>query len=120
VVARAAEGQNVDGQIQPMPDTSLPAQEQDPLLPLLINAKQYRSYLATDFQSTHSDLTFASYGPAIYALNIPSGGFSFKMQIDLPNGAQISRITIYVVDNNADKNMSFQHYRVKLNNSTQI
>ena len=117
-VASAAEGPLVDGQSRPAAGASLP----EPAAPdaPLAGAILYRSYAANEFHSTHSDLTFASYGPAIYALAIPGGGFSFKLPLDLPNAAQVSRITVYLVDNDNTHNMSIQFYRVKLSDATQI
>jgi hypothetical protein len=118
-VASAQEGPIIDGQVQPDSDFSIPDEVTAPANPLFA-ATQYRSYAANEFHTTHSNLTFASYGPAIYALNIPGGGYSFKLPIDLPNGATVTRITVYLVDNSADYNMSIQFYRVKLSNATQI
>jgi len=117
-VASATEAPVVDGQALPAPGASLP----EPAAPsaLLAGATVYRTYSANEFHSTHSDLTYASYGPAIYALAIPGGGFSFKLPIDLPNGVQVSRITIYLVDNSPDSNMSIQFYRINPTNATQI
>jgi hypothetical protein len=118
MVASAAEAPLVDGQSQPAQDASI----SDPAGPSapLAGATLYRMYAANEFHSTHSDLTYASYGPAIYALAIPGGGFSFKLPLDLPNAAQVTRITIYLVDNDDTHNMSMQFYRVKLSNATQI
>jgi hypothetical protein len=117
-VASATAAAIVDGQSQSTLGTSLP----DPASssPLLAGATVYRSYAANEFHSTHSDLTYASFGPAIYALNIPAGGFSFKLPVDLPNGVQVSRITVYLVDNSPGSNMTIQLYRVNLSNATQI
>ena len=118
-VVSAAEGPIIDGQVQPEQDDALPDQAiNSPTT--LSSVTYYRSYAANEFHSTHSDLTYASYGPAIYALNIPAGGFSFKLPIDLPNGVEVTYITVYVVDNTADYNLNIQFYRVRLSNATQV
>jgi hypothetical protein len=68
---------------------------------------QYRTYAGNQFKSTSSNLTYQSYGPAIRALVIPSGGFSFIHELDLPQGAQLTEVDFYYVDN-ADTNFSFE------------
>jgi hypothetical protein len=113
-VVSAAEGPTIDGQVQPEQDDSSPDGVINPTA-TLAGVTYYRDLAANEFH-----LTFASYGPAIYALNIPSGGFSFKLPLALPNGSQVTSITVYVVDNTADNNMNIQFYRVKLSNATQI
>jgi hypothetical protein len=121
VVSADNEGPLVDGQPQqPTPETSIPDQPAPPP-DLQAAATSYTwTYAANEFHSTHSDLTYSSYGPAIYALNIPVGSFSFKLPVNLPDGSQVTSITIYVVDNSAASNMSIQFYRVNPTNSTQI
>jgi hypothetical protein len=112
------DGTLIDGQAQTESDSSKADQVITPTYGVSA-ATNYRSYAANEFHSTHSNLTYASYGPAIYALAIPGGGFSFKLPLDLPNGAQVTRITVYLVDNDATHNMSIQFYRVTLSNATQ-
>jgi hypothetical protein len=114
--ASTPEPPTVDGQIVPSTAASEAAQPDAPAAGGVL----YRSIASYEFQSTTSDLTYSSYGPAIYALAIPGGGFSFKAPLVLPYGAQVTRITLYVVDNSDSSNMSFQFYRVNLSNSTQI
>lgn len=119
VVSADEEGPLVDGQVQqPTPDTSMPDQTAPPTTFLAAATSATWSYAANEFHPNHYALTYASYGPAIYALNIPSS-YSFKMPVGLPNGSQVTRITFYVVDNSTN-NMSLQFYRINLTNATQI
>jgi hypothetical protein len=118
-VVSADQGPLVDGQPQqPTPTGSIRDQADPQPAPMGAAAHYYMSYAANEFHSTHSDLTYASFGAAIYALNIPGGGFSFKLPVSLPNGSQVLSITTYVVDNSAS-NMSIQLYRVTLATAAQ-
>jgi hypothetical protein len=60
----------------------------------------HKTYAGFEFLTTDSELTFASYGNGMNATSVPSS-LSFKKAIDLPNGAQITRIDLYVIDNDA-------------------
>ena len=119
MVVLATEGPPViDGQVQLTPDISPP----DEMVPL--DAKQSDStltkvYSGNEFISTNSDLTYSSSGPAIYALNIPAGGYSFKLPLNLPDGVQITRITVYVVDNDPDATIWVSLYRINPLNKNQ-
>jgi hypothetical protein len=117
-VASAQEGLLVDGQVQAEVDDSNSEQVTNPPV-TMAGAVSYLTLASYEFQPTHSDLTFASYGPAIYALNIPAGGYSFKAPVSLPNGASVTNIKIFLVDNSADSNMYIQFYRIRMSNSTQ-
>jgi hypothetical protein len=66
----------------------------------------YRTYAGIEFQPSGSDLTYSPYGTGISANTIPAGGLSFKRALDLPNGAQVNRISMYAIDNNATNNMT--------------
>jgi hypothetical protein len=66
----------------------------------------YKTYTAFEFQPSISTLTFAPAAAALYVVDLPAGGPSFKKALDLSNGAQITRIDVYVVDNSASYDMS--------------
>jgi hypothetical protein len=117
-VANAQSPGPIDGQDIPPLDTSMP--DEVAAGPAALGGPTHRTYSANEFLSTHSDLTYASYGPAIYALSIPGGGFSFKLPLDLPNGSQVTSITVFLVDNTPSYNMSIQFYRVTVSTAAQI
>jgi len=118
-VASAQEGPLIDGQPQADLDGSTLEQETTVSVPMA-SAVVYKMYWANEFLSTHSDLTYASYGSTLYALAIPGGGFSFKLPLDLPNGVQVTSIMVYFVDNNSTYNMSFQLYRINPATAAQV
>ncbi len=64
-------------------------------------ATSYRTYAGGSFQPTISTLEYAPSGGAIYATVLAGGGYSFIMELDLPNGAQVSQVDFYVIDNDA-------------------
>ncbi|MFZ2098860.1 MAG: hypothetical protein WAV05_19670 [Anaerolineales bacterium] len=73
----------------------------------------FRMYSAFEFKPAHSELTFSPFGAAMYAVSIPLGGQSFKCPLDLPNGAQVTQVSFYVVDNSSTYNMTLQFYRTQ-------
>jgi hypothetical protein len=66
----------------------------------------YRTFAGTRFQSLSSELTYAAIGGAMYATNIPAGGFSFTVDFDLPRGAEITEVVFFVRDNHDPNNMN--------------
>ena len=71
----------------------------------------HRTYFGSEFRPGHSDLTYAPTGCAMYATALPSGGPSFKRALDLPDGAQITRIDSYVIDNDTTNFMTLALYQ---------
>ena len=67
----------------------------------------YRTIAGSEFRPSHSDLTFAPAGAAMYALTIPSSQ-SFKRPLELPNGAQVTKISMFAIDNDPVNNMTLQ------------
>jgi hypothetical protein len=67
------------------------------------------NYGGFEFQTTDSTLTFTAFGSGLYATSLPSS-LSFKRGIDLPNGAQITRIDLYAIDNSSTNNITVQLY----------
>ena len=65
----------------------------------------YRTFSGTRFQPTGSTMTFAPIGGAIYVTTIPAGGYSLSLDFDLPQGATITEVVFFVIDNDAT-NMS--------------
>lgn len=61
----------------------------------------YRTFSGTRFQTTSSALTYSASGGAVYATALPSGGYSFSLDFDLPAGATITEVVFFVVDNDA-------------------
>ena len=108
--ASVKEQQVVDGQAVPAPDNPTPSQPAVPAAPAA-GATLYQVYGSYEFQPTDSNLTYAPYGAAMYAVTVPGGTPSFKCPLHLPNGAQVSRVSFYVVDNSAAANMTLQFYR---------
>jgi hypothetical protein len=115
--ASTPEPPTIDGQVMSSTAVSEAARPDTPAAP---GPTMYRTIPSFEFHPTTSNLTYSSYGSAIYALAIPGGGFSIKAEVDLPNGAQVTRITVYVVDNSSTDNMSIQFYRTQLSTSDQI
>jgi|GEM_PF-4774283 len=68
----------------------------------------HRTYAGFEFLPSHSTLTYAPYSDGIYATTIPVTGHYFKKALDLPNGAEIRRIDLYVIDNSSLYNMTAQ------------
>jgi hypothetical protein len=81
--------------------------------PAAADATLSRTYAANEFRPNHSDLTFAPSGPAMYATSLPIGDNSFRCPLDLPQGAQLKRITFYVVDNSATRDLLLLLYQVE-------
>jgi hypothetical protein len=71
----------------------------------------YRNYSGVEFTSSDSNLTYTDSGSSVYALAIPFGGHALKRPLELPNGAQITAITLYCIDNDADHNIGLLLYR---------
>jgi hypothetical protein len=93
----------------PMKD-GLPAEDViyvEPAQPSAVGGPTYtRTYAGIEFHAAPSDLPFKNTGFGIYATSIPAGGFSFKLPLDLPNGAQVTKVTAYVVDNDPTANIT--------------
>jgi hypothetical protein len=71
----------------------------------------YRTFAGTHFQSISSALTYSAIGGAIYATDIPSGAFSFTLDLALPHGAEITEVVFFVVDNHAaDMSLGLRSY----------
>jgi len=71
----------------------------------------YRTFAGSHFQSISSALTYSAIGGAIYATNIPSGAFSFTLDLALPRGAEITEVVFFVVDNHAaDMSLGLRSY----------
>jgi hypothetical protein len=68
----------------------------------------YHIYGAAEFHPNGSDITYSPSSAGLFALSLGSGGNSFKKQLDLPNGAQITRISAYVIDNDPVNNMTIE------------
>jgi hypothetical protein len=78
----------------------------------------YRTFSGTRFQPTSSALTYAALSGAIYATAIPAGGFSFSLEMDLPQGAKITEVVFFVVDNDASNiSLSLVSYDPEANDS---
>jgi hypothetical protein len=107
----------VDGLIQ---DSSTVADTALPPLPAPGPHVYHRTYGGSDFHTTNSDLTYSAYGMSIYATAIPGGGFSLRQVLDLPDGAQITRIDFYVIDNDSTSHMTMQLYRSTPSTASQI
>jgi hypothetical protein len=68
----------------------------------------HRNYAGFEFRPSHSALTFAPYSDGIYATAGAAGEQYFKKALDLPDGARIKRIDLYVIDNSSMYNMTVQ------------
>lgn len=99
----------VDG--QPAQDTSTAAPDQ-PDSPAS-GPTLYRTFGSYEFRPGDSNLTFAPFGSAIYAVNIPGSSSAFKAPLVLPNASQVTRVSFYIVDNNPTYNMTLQFYRTQ-------
>lgn len=77
----------------------------------------YRTYSGGEFFVTSSSLTFNSLGGAVYATSLPPGGFSFSKELDLPQGAKITEVVFFVIDNDGTTNMdlSLRSYNPETN-----
>ena len=67
-----------------------------------------QTFAGWEFRPTHSDLTFAPVGAALHALALPAGGQSFKAPLHLPDGASVTAISMFVIDNDPVNNMTLQ------------
>jgi hypothetical protein len=68
----------------------------------------YRTYGALEFHPNGSDLQYSPTGAGMFALSLGTSGNSFKKQLELPNGAQVSGITAYVIDNDGTQNVRIE------------
>lgn len=59
----------------------------------------YRTFGGTRFSPTSSTLTYLASVGGIYATSIPPGGYSFSLEFDLPQGATITEVVFFVIDN---------------------
>jgi hypothetical protein len=76
----------------------------------------YRTFSGTRFHPTSSSLTYTASGGAIYATALPSGGYSFSLDFDLPPGATITEVVFFVVDNDAtNMSLSLRSYNPETN-----
>lgn len=77
----------------------------------------YRTYSGGGFYTTASSLTYAAVGGAVYATALPAGGYSFSLDMDLPEGATITEVVFFVVDNHASNwSLSLRSYNPETNN----
>jgi hypothetical protein len=58
----------------------------------------YLTFSGTRFQPTASAMTYAPIGGSIYATALPPGGYSFSLDFELPQGATITEVVFFVVD----------------------
>lgn len=65
----------------------------------------YKTFSGGAFSPTNSSLTYSAQGGAVYATALPPGGFSFSLELDLPQGAKITEVVFFVVDNDTASNM---------------
>lgn len=76
----------------------------------------YRTYSGGRFYTTASTLTYAASGGAIYATALPAGGYSFSLDMDLPEGATITEVVFFVIDNDATNwGLSLRSYNPETN-----
>lgn len=81
----------------------------------------YRTFSGTRFQPTSSALTFSASGGAIYATALPAGGYSFSLDFDLPQGATITEVVFFVIDNAAANfSLSLRSYNPETNAFTAL
>ncbi len=85
---------------QPVTQDAVPAGLAIPAVPT-VPGTYYRTFSGTRFQPTSSELTFSASGGAVYATALPPGGYSFSLDFDLPQGATITEVVFFVIDNNA-------------------
>ncbi len=106
VITSASTGQPQvsEGLVVPPQDASQPNQPAAPQAMVGIT-QTYGSY---EFQPADSALTFSPLGAGLYADIIPGGGIGFKCPLHLPNGAQVTSISFFVVDNSPAANMTLQ------------
>jgi hypothetical protein len=94
------------------PYNVLTSPQGDPVAsPAAVGPTYYRNHSGIEFTSTNSNLTYSARDSSIYALAIPFGGYSVRRPLDLPNGAQITAITLYCIDNDATYNIGLLLYR---------
>jgi hypothetical protein len=77
--------------------------------PAAISGPVYtRTYTGSEFDGAPSELTSGSLGLSIYAVSANPSSHSFKLHLDLPNGAQVTKVTMFAVDNDPVKNVTVQ------------
>jgi len=74
-------------------------------------ATQYLMIGGWEFKPTDTALTYSYYGSGMFAVIIPDSAQNFRAPIHLPNAAQVTRVTFYIVDDSSTKNMTLQFYR---------
>jgi len=78
-----------------------------------------QAFSSAEFLSTNSELTYSALGQSLYATAVPSGGYSFRLPLHLPDGASVTAIKFFVIDNDSGNNMSLQLYVMTLENGVQ-
>lgn len=66
----------------------------------------YRTYTGSAFGGAPSVLSMAATGLGIYTTSSNSGGNSFKLPLDLPSGAMVTRVSLSVIDNDPTANLT--------------
>jgi hypothetical protein len=95
------------------PYTVLTPPQGDPAAsPAAVGPTYYRTYSGIEFMPTTSNLTYSALGTGRYALAIPGCCFSLRRPLDLPNGAQMTAITLYAIDNDVTYDIVLQLYRI--------
>jgi len=100
----------VDG--LPAPSLDVPGPDQAGATSVL-GPTAYLMVGSWEFMPTLSTLTYGVYGAAMYAVSIPGSGVSFKTPVHLPNGAQVTKVSFYIVDSSSTDNMTLQFYRTQ-------
>ncbi len=73
----------------------------------------YRTFGAYEFLPVDSDMSYEFFGAALYAWELPLYGLYFRCPVVLPNGAQITQIRFYVIDNSVSEIMTLQLYQTE-------
>lgn len=73
----------------------------------------YRTYGAYEFLPDDSDLSYEFFGTALYAWDMPLMGMYFFLPVALPNGAQVTQIEFYVIDNSVSDYITMEFYRAE-------
>ena len=68
--------------------------------PEVLPPTDYITLAGADFHSNSSNMTFAAQGGTLYATAIDPT-YTFQTRLDLPQGATITQVTWYVIDNHA-------------------
>ncbi len=73
----------------------------------------YSTYGAYEFLPNDSDLSYEFFGTALYAWDMPLMGMYFFLPVELPNGAQVTQIQFYVIDNSISEYITMEFYRAE-------